>query len=135
MRDLLPADAAGFDRLEAVILARALRYGYPRISTPIVEDREVFAKTSGEDSDVVGHEMYDVLVQGKGGLALRPEGTAPVTRALLQHGLHRAPRPIRFAYVEPMFRGQRPQLLRFRQFRQWGLECYEIGRASCRERV
>lgn len=123
MRDLLPAEAAGFGRLEAVILARAERYGYPRMSTPIVEDRQVFAKTSGEDSDIVGHEMYEVSLQGKGGLALRPEGTAPVVRALLQHGLHRAPRPIRFSYFEPMFRGQRPQLLRYRQFWQWGLEC------------
>jgi histidyl-tRNA synthetase len=123
MRDLLPAEAAVFDRLASVIRARAERYGYPRISTPIVEDREVFAKTSGEDSDIVGHEMYEVSLEGKGGLALRPEGTAPVTRALLQHGLHRAPRPIRFSYFEPMFRGQRPQLLRFRQFCQWGLEC------------
>jgi len=123
MRDLLPAESTTFDRLEAVILARATRYGYPRISTPIVEDREVFAKTSGEDSDIVGHEMYEVSLEGKGGLALRPEGTAAVTRALLQHGLHRAPRPIRLAYYEPMFRGQRPQLLRFRQFWQWGLEC------------
>lgn len=123
MRDLLPVEAAAFDRLETVILARAARYGYPRISTPIVEDREVFAKTSGEDSDIVGHEMYEVSLEGKSGLALRPEGTAAVTRALLQHGLHRAPRPIRLSYFEPMFRGQRPQLLRFRQFWQWGLEC------------
>jgi histidyl-tRNA synthetase len=124
MRDLLPAEAAGFDRLEAIILARALRYGFPRISTPIVEDREVFAKTSGEDSDVVGHEMYAATLGTEGkAMAMRPEGTAPVTRALLQHGLHRAPRPIRLSYFEPMFRGQRPQLLRYRQFWQWGLEC------------
>ena len=125
MRDLLPAEAEAFDRLERVILARAQRYGYPRISTPIVEERDVFAKTSGEDSDIVSHEMYAVTLGAEGkGLAMRPEGTAAVTRALLQHGLHRAPRPVRFAYFETMFRGQRPQLLRFRQFWQWGLECY-----------
>ena len=124
MRDLLPAEAAAFDRLEAVVLARAERYGYPRISTPIVEDRQVFAKTSGEDSEIVGHEMYEVSLEGKGGFALRPEGTAAVARAFLEHGLHRAPRPVRFSYFEPMFRGQRPQLLRYRQFRQWGLECF-----------
>lgn len=123
MRDLLPTEAAAFDGLQAVILERAERYGYPRISTPAVEDRQVFATTSGEDSDIVAHEMYEVSLAGKGGLALRPEGTAPVARALLQHGLHRAPRPIRLSYFEPMFRGQRPQLLRYRQFWQWGLEC------------
>ena len=124
MRDLLPEEAAAFDALQAVIQARALRYGYPRIITPIVEDRGVFTKSVGATSDIVGYEMYDVALHGQGELALRPEGTAAVTRALLESGLHRAPRPIRFFYYEPMFRGQRPQLLRYRQFWQWGLECY-----------
>src|SRR6184192_3587445 len=124
MRDLLPEEAAAFDALQAVIEARALRYGYPRIATPIVEDRGVFTKSVGEASDIVGYEMYDVSLHGQGGLVLRPEGTAAVTRAFLEHGLHRAPRPVRFFYFEPMFRGQRPQLLRYRQFWQWGLECY-----------
>ena len=124
MRDLLPEEAAAFDALQAVIQARALRYGYPRIVTPIVEDRGVFEKSVGEASDIVGYEMYDVSLHGQAGLVLRPEGTAAVTRAFLEHGLHRAPRPVRFFYYEPMFRGQRPQLLRYRQFWQWGLECY-----------
>lgn len=130
MRDLLPAEAAVFDALSLVIRARAERYGFPRLSTPLVEDREVFAKTAGTDSDVVSHEMYEVSLQGKAGLALRPEGTAPVSRAFLQHGLHRSPRPIRLSYIEPMFRGQRPQLLRYRQFWQWGLECYGADEPS-----
>ena len=123
-RDLLPSDAAALDRIAEVILARALRYGYPRIETPLFEDREVFVKGSGETSDIVGYEMFEVLLHGEPGLALRPEGTPAVARALLQHGLHRAPRPVRCSYFEPMFRGQRPQLLRFRQFWQWGLECF-----------
>src|SRR5439155_4076621 len=63
-------------------------------------------------------------LHGQGDLTLRPEGTAAVTRAFLEHGLHRTPRPMRFSYYEPMFRGQRPQLLRYRQFWQWGLECF-----------
>jgi histidyl-tRNA synthetase len=124
MRDLLPEEAAAFDALRAVIEARAIRYGYPRIVTPVVEDRGVFTKSVGEASDIVGYEMYDVSLHGQGGLVLRPEGTAAVTRAFLEHGLHRAPRPVRFFYYEPMFRGQRPQLLRYRQFWQWGLECF-----------
>ena len=126
MRDLLPEEAAGFDALEAVIRARAARYGYPRIDTPVVEDRRVFLKTVGEATDI-GYEMYDVGHAGEGGLTLRPEGTAAVTRAVLEHGLHRAPQPLRFFYWEPMFRGQRTQLLRYRQFWQWGLECYGAG--------
>ncbi|MGH2500749.1 MAG: histidine--tRNA ligase, partial [Candidatus Limnocylindria bacterium] len=112
------------DALQAVVRARALRYGYPRIVTPVVEDRDVFLRTAGEQSEAAGKEMYEVRLHGKGALALRPEGTAPVTRAYLEHGLHRAPQPVRLFYWEPMFRGQRPQLLRFRQFSQWGLECY-----------
>ncbi|HLZ49031.1 MAG TPA: histidine--tRNA ligase, partial [Candidatus Limnocylindria bacterium] len=124
MRDLLPEEAAAFDRLSAVVMARALRYGYPRIVTPIAEDREVFLRTSGQASDTAGKEMYDVTLHGKEGLGLRPEGTAPVARAYLEHGLHRAPQPVRLAYWDPMFRGQRPQKLRYRQFWQWGLECF-----------
>jgi len=81
MRDLLPEEAAGFDRLFAVLLARAARYGYPRIVTPIAEDREVFLRSAGATSDVADKEMYDVTLHGTAGLALRPEGTAPVVRA------------------------------------------------------
>ncbi len=130
MRDLLPADAAAFDALEAVVRARALRYGYPRIDTPVIEDRELFVKSTGETSDIVGYEMYEVSQRGEGGLALRPEGTPGAVRALLEHGLHKSPQPIRFFYYEPMFRGQRPQLLRFRQFWQWGLECFGAAEAA-----
>src|SRR5437879_5312625 len=130
MRDLLPEEAAGFDALQAVIQARALRYGYPRIDTPVVEDRQVFLRSVGETSDVGSKEMFDVSLHGAGGLVLRPEGTAAVTRAYLERGLHRAPQPQRFFYFEPMFRGQRPQLLRYRQFWQWGLECYGAPEAA-----
>jgi histidyl-tRNA synthetase len=129
-RDLLPEEAAAMDALQAVVQARALRYGYPRISTPIIENREVFVKGVGEGSDIVGYEMYEVGQRGEGGLTLRPEGTAAVTRALLENGLHKSPQPIRFFYWEPMFRGQRPQLLRFRQFWQWGLECFGAPEAA-----
>src|SRR6266566_1530246 len=121
-RDLLPEEAAAMDTLQAVVQARALRYGYPRLSTPIIENREVFVKGVGEGSDIVGYEMYEVGQRGEGGLTLRPEGTAAVTRALLENGLHKSPQPIRFFYWEPMFRGQRPQLLRFRQFSQRRLD-------------
>src|SRR5580765_8370896 len=86
-RDLLPEEAAAMDALHAVVQARAERYGYPRISTPIIENREVFVKGVGEGSDIVGYEMYEVGQRGEGGLTLRPEGTAAVVRALLENGL------------------------------------------------
>jgi len=124
MRDLLPEEAAAFDALQAVAEARALRYGYPRIVTPVVEERRVFIKTSGESSDIVGKEMYEVGLGGEGDLTLRPEATPAIARAFLDAGLHKTPRPQRFFAFEPMFRGQRPQKLRFRQFWQWDLECF-----------
>ena len=130
MRDLLPPEAAAFDALGAVFFARARRYGYPRLVTPLVEDREVFLRSAGVTSDTAGKEMYDVVLHGEPGLALRPEGTAPVARAYLQHGLHRVPQPVRLSYWEPMFRGQRPQKLRFRQFWQWGLENFGAPEAA-----
>src|SRR2546426_3652545 len=90
MRDLLPEEAAAFDALEAVIEARALRYGYPRIVTPVVEDRGGFTKSVGETSDIVGDEIYDGALHEKGGLVLRPEGTAAGAPAFLRHGPHPA---------------------------------------------
>ena len=130
MRDLLPEEAAGFDALEAVVYARALRYGYARIVTPVVEERRVFIKTTGESSDIVGKEMYEVKLQGEGDLALRPEATPPIARAFLDAGLHKTPWPHRFFAFEPMFRGQRPQKLRFRQFWQWDIECFGAEEAA-----
>ena len=130
MRDLLPEEAAAFDALLAVAEARALRYGYPRVITPVVEERRVFIKTSGESSDIVTKEMYDVRLGGEGDLTLRPEATPAIARAFLDAGLHRAPRPQRFFAFEPMFRGQRPQKLRYRQFWQWDLECFGSDEAA-----
>src|SRR5919199_3319440 len=123
-RDLTPELTAAFDVVASSIATRAARYGYARIETPAIEDVGVFARSSGETSDVVSKEMYAAVLHGDGGLALRPEGTAPVVRAYLEHGMHRAPHPVRLFYFEAMFRGQRPQLGRWRQFWQWGLECF-----------
>lgn len=130
MRDLLPEEAAAFDALQAVVQARALRYGYARIITPVVEEKRVFIKTTGESSDIVSKEMYEVQLAGQGDLTLRPEATPAIARAFLDAGLHKAPRPQRFFAFEPMFRGQRPQKLRFRQFWQWDLECFGADEAA-----
>ena len=118
------------DALLAVVQARALRYGYPRIVTPVVEERRVFIKTTGESSDIVSKEMYEVRLGGEGDLTLRPEATPAIARAFLDAGLHRTPRPQRFFAYEPMFRGQRPQKLRYRQFWQWDIECFGADEAA-----
>ena len=129
-RDLTPDIASAFDVIARAIGERATRYGYPRIETPAIEDVQVFARSAGETSDVVSKEMYAATLHGEGGLGLRPEGTAPVVRAYLEHGMHRAPHPVRLYYFETMFRGQRPQLGRWRQFWQWGLECFGAAEAA-----
>jgi histidyl-tRNA synthetase len=130
MRDLLPEEAAGFDALAAVAKARAERYGYVRIITPVVEERTVFIKTTGESSDIVSKEMYEVRLGGEGDLTLRPEATPAIARAFLNAGLHKSTRPQRFFAYEPMFRGQRPQKLRYRQFWQWDIECFGADEAA-----
>src|ERR671934_2131154 len=129
-RDLLPEEAAGMDALLAVAQARALRYGYPHIDTPVIEERRTFIKTSGESSDVVSKEMFEVQLHGEGELTLRPEATPAIARAFLNAGLHKTPRPQRYFAYQAMFRGQRPQKLRFRQFWQWDIECYGAEEAA-----
>ena len=94
------------------------------------EERRVFIKTSGESSDIVSKEMFEVQLGGEGDLVLRPEATPAIARAFLNAGLHKAPRPQRFYAYEPMFRGQRPQKLRFRQFWQWDIECFGADEAA-----
>jgi histidyl-tRNA synthetase len=97
-------------------------YGYGRIVTPTFEDTELFARTSGVGSDVVQKEMYTFQDRSGRSLTLRPEGTAPVARAYLEHGLHREPQPVKTFYVGPMFRYAAPQKGRYREFWQIGFE-------------
>jgi histidyl-tRNA synthetase len=120
--DVLPADQP---RRRAVLRAAAEAadvYGYGRIVTPTFEDTELFIRTSGAGSDVVHKEMYTFEDRSGRSLTLRPEATAPVARAYLQHGLHREPQPVKTFYVGPMFRYAAPQKGRYREFWQIGFE-------------
>jgi histidyl-tRNA synthetase len=121
-RDLLPEEIGRWQWAEARARDVLGRYGYREIRTPMFEDYELFARTSGESSDVVQKEMYRLTDLGGRELALRPEGTAPVCRAWLQHGLASRGRIQRLWYLGPMFRYGRPQKGRFRQFHQVGAE-------------
>ena len=123
MSDLLPEDEAlwRFVRDTAERVARS--FDYRLINTPIVEDVRVFARTSGDESDIVSKEMYVFEDRGGGKLALRPEGTASVCRAYLEHGMASRPQPVRLYYFGPMFRYDRPQAGRYRQLWQFGAEC------------
>ena len=91
--------------------------GFGQIDTPIFEDTDLFVRTVGEATDIVRKEMYTFTDQGGRSLTLRPEGTAPVCRAYLEHGMHKLPQPVKLWYVGPMFRYERAQAGRYRQHR------------------
>jgi histidyl-tRNA synthetase len=121
-RDLLPGEIERWQWVEAVARDVLDRYCYSEIRTPLFEDYELFARSSGEASEVVQKEMYRFKDQGDRDLALRPEGTAGVCRAYLEHGLASRGRVQRLWYMGPMFRYGRPQKGRYRQFWQIGAE-------------
>jgi len=128
MRDILPGEVERWQALEALIGDLAARFGFREIRTPVVEHTEVFQRTVGESTDLVEKEMYTFQDRGGRSLSLRPEGTAAVMRAYLEHGLQRGPQPGKFYYIAPMFRYDRPQRGRYRQHRQFGAEI--IGSAE-----
>jgi len=123
--DVLPREWPGWQRVldEAERLCNA--YGYRRIVTPTFEETELFARSSGEASDVVSKEMYTFEDRGERSLTLRPEATAQVCRAYVEHGLQREPQPVKTWMVAPMFRYAKPQKGRFREF--WQLNVEAIG--------
>ncbi len=122
MHDILPDETPRWQALEALIREFAARYGYREIRTPPVEHTEVFLRTAGETSDIVEHEMYTFTDRGGRSLTLRPEGTAGVVRAYLEHGMASWPQPVRLYYIAPMFRYDRPQKGRYRLHHQFGAE-------------
>jgi histidyl-tRNA synthetase len=128
MHDLLPEDEALWRHVRDTAERVARLFDYRLISTPIVEDASVFLRTVGDESDIVSKEMYVFDDRGGDHLALRPEGTAAVCRAYIEHGMSSRPQPIRLYYFGPMFRYDRPQAGRYRQLWQFGVEC--IGDAS-----
>ena len=125
--DLLPADKARHNHVIATALAVAARSGFQDMVTPIFEFTEVFARPLGAASDVVSKETYSFEDRGGAGLTLRPEGTASAMRAVIANGLTQS-LPLRWFYAGPMFRYERPQKGRMRQFHQFG--CELIGPAS-----
>lgn len=128
MRDILPGEVEQWQAVEVLVHDLAARYGFREIRTPVVEHTEVFQRTVGEATDIVEKEMYTFTDRGGRSLSLRPEGTAAVMRAYLEHGLKQAPQPGKFYYIAPMFRYDRPQKGRYRQHIQFGAEI--IGSAD-----
>ena len=120
--DVLPAEAAHRARVAEAARGLLGRAGYGRIETPAFEDTELFARGVGQATDIVRKEMFSFTDQGGRELTLRPEGTAPIARAYLEHGMQTLAQPVRLWYAGPFFRHERPQAGRFRQFNQVGAE-------------
>jgi histidyl-tRNA synthetase len=121
-RDILPAEARVRERVIDAARERFAAYGYSRIVTPTFEETEVFLRGVGMTTDVVRKEMYTFTDGGGRSLSLRPEGTAPVARAFVEHGMHKLPAPVKLWYLAPMFRYEAPQAGRYREHYQVGAE-------------
>jgi histidyl-tRNA synthetase len=120
--DVLPEAARVRRRIEHAAGAIFARAGYEPIATPSFEDTELFERGVGHSTDIVRKEMFTFEDKGGRSLTLRPEGTAAICRAYLEHGMHALAQPVKLSYVGPFFRHERPQAGRYRQFHQLGLE-------------
>src|SRR5512140_417348 len=127
-RDILPPASSVWNRVEAVAREVFRTYNYQEIRTPLFEETALFARGVGEDTDIVGKEMYTWEDRDGSSLTLRPEATASVMRAYIEHRLDQRPGVQKLYYIGPMFRRERPQKGRYRQFFQIGAEA--IGSES-----
>jgi histidyl-tRNA synthetase len=124
--DYLPPDSARFVAVRDGLLEAARRAGYGYVELPIFEDTALFARGVGESTDVVSKEMYTFADRGERSVTLRPEGTAGVMRAVIEHGVDRGPLPAKLCYSGPFFRYERPQSGRYRQLQQVGVEAIGV---------
>lgn len=127
-KDIMPETEQYWSYVHSTVERIASEYGFSFVVTPILEETSVFERTAGESSDIVSKEMFKFnLPKGEDetagkSVALRPEGTAPIVRAYLEHGMQSLPQPVKLWYEGPMFRYDRPQSGRYRQFHQFGFE-------------
>jgi histidyl-tRNA synthetase len=121
--DILPEQARARGRLEVAAAEIFSRAGYEPIATPTFEDTSLFERGVGQSTDIVRKEMFTFEDKGGRSLTLRPEGTASICRAYLEHGMQKQAQPVKLFYLGPFFRHERPQAGRYRQFHQFGIEC------------
>ncbi len=126
VQDILPPDVFLWQKVEAVARKIFSLYGYNEIRFPVIEFTGLFVRSIGETTDIVEKEMYTFEDRAGRSLTLRPEGTASAVRAYVQNHLHTRPAPQKFYYIGPMFRYERPQKGRFRQFHQIGVEAFGL---------
>ncbi len=122
MKDLLPAEQPIWDLMREKAKELSSAYSYERIDTPVLEETALFVRGVGKQTDIVEKELYSFETESGEKLSLRPEMTAPVMRSYIQHGMLNLPQPVKLWYLAPMFRHDRPQHGRYRQFWSWGCE-------------
>jgi len=120
--DILPKEQAYWRYIEQKVANICQLYGYERMDAPAFEDTQLFTRSVGEDTDIVEKQMYTFQDRSGSQITLRPEGTASVCRAYLEHGLHNLPQPVKLYYIASIFRYERPQAGRYRQHYQFGYE-------------
>ena len=121
-RDILPELQAYFDYLEKIFLSITKSAGFSKMTTPVFEDTALFVRGVGSDTDIVEKEMYTFADRSENSLTLRPEGTASIVRSYLENGMQSLPQPVKLSYFGPMYRYDRPQAGRYREFWQFGFE-------------
>lgn len=124
MKDILPQEQKYWDYVLEKLEKLAKIYGFEKIETPILEETMLFQRSIGLTTDIVEKEMFSFLDKGKREVSLRPEGTAGVVRAYIEHGMNNLPQPVKLFYFGPMFRYEKPQSGRQREFHQFGLEVF-----------
>src|SRR5712675_1982808 len=122
VRDILPPESALWNRVEQTAREVFGTFGFAEIRLPIFEQSELFARSVGQETDIVSKEMYSFQDRDESSISLRPEATASVVRAYIEHGMQTLPGNIKLYYMGPMFRRERPQKGRYRQFYQIGAE-------------
>ncbi|MDQ5970469.1 MAG: histidyl-tRNA synthetase [Patescibacteria group bacterium] len=123
MKDVLPDEQQYWQWLRDKADLFAKNYGYNRLDTPVLEFTALFKRSVGEDTDIVSKEMYSLVTEGGDKLSLRPENTAGVARAYIEHGMVNQPQPVKLYYIGPQYRHEKPQAGRYRQLWQFGFEC------------
>src|SRR5436190_767431 len=123
--DVLPSEQPLWQKVTREMERLCSLYGYRRIQTPVFEDTDLFQRTSGQGSDIVQKEMYTFQDRAGRSLTLRPEGTAPICRAYIEHGMHREPQPLKLFTIAPMYRYSAPQRGRYRE--HWQLSLENVG--------
>lgn len=130
IQDILPPDVFLWQKIESSAREIFRKYGFQEIRLPIIESTDIFIRSIGETTDIVEKEMYTFLDKAGRSITMRPEGTAPAVRCYVENHLYNLPSPQKFFYSGPMFRYERPQKGRFRQFYQIGVEAFGVSEPS-----